>query len=252
MHKILLSKGRGSSKQPGEFRHSQNWIGGTRPGNARFVPPPPEKVMELLGDLEKFLHTEDQMPTLVKAALAHVQFETIHPFLDGNGRLGRLLITFILCVDGIMTKPLLYLSLYFKKNRTLYYDHLQLVREKGDWEEWIQFFLKGVIETANQAVETAHQIIQLFAADREKIEALGKSTASTLIVHHYLQKAPIVDSRQVVKHCKLTLPTVIKSLNHLTDLKILKEVTGKARNKIYVYQNYLKILNEGAEPMDDM
>ena len=252
MHKILLSKGRGSSKQPGEFRHSQNWIGGTRPGNARFVPPPPEKVMELLGDLEKFLHTEDQMPTLVKAALAHVQFETIHPFLDGNGRLGRLLITFILCVDGIMTKPLLYLSLYFKKNRTLYYDHLQLVREKGDWEEWIQFFLKGVIETANQAVETAHQIIQLFAADREKIEALGKSTASTLIVHHYLQKAPIVDSRQGVKHCKLTLPTVIKSLNHLTDLKILKEVTGKARNKIYVYQNYLKILNEGAEPMDDM
>lgn len=252
MHKTLLSKGRGSSKQPGEFRHSQNWIGGTRPGNARFVPPPPEKVMGLLGDLEKFLHTEDQMPTLVKAALAHVQFETIHPFLDGNGRLGRLLITFILCVDGIMKKPLLYLSLYFKKNRTLYYDHLQLVREKGDWEEWIKFFLKGVIETANQAVETAHQIIQLFAADRQKIEALGKATASTLIVHHYLQKAPIVDSRQVVKYCKLTLPTVIKSLNHLADLKILKEVTGKARNKVYVYQNYLKILDEGAEPINDM
>ena len=130
MHGLLLSKGRGSGKQPGEFRRSQNWIGGTRPGNAKFVPPPPDKIMDLLSDLEKFLHLEKgKMPTLIKAALAHMQFETIHPFLDGNGRLGRLLITFILCVEGVMQKPLLYLSLYFKKNRQLYYDHLQLVRE---------------------------------------------------------------------------------------------------------------------------
>ncbi|KTC70171.1 Filamentation induced by cAMP protein Fic [Legionella birminghamensis] len=151
MHEILLSKGRGSSKQPGEFRRSQNWIGGTRPGNAKFVPPPPERLMETLDALEKFLHDETiKLPTLVKAALAHHQFETIHPFLDGNGRLGRLLITFILCVDGIMEQPMLYLSLYFKTHRQQYYDHLQLVRDTGDWEEWLQFFLKGVVETANE------------------------------------------------------------------------------------------------------
>ena len=168
MHETLLSKGRGSSKQPGEFRRSQNWIGGTRPGNAKFVPPPPERVMETLGALEKFLHDETiKLPTLVRAALVHHQFETIHPFLDGNGRLGRLLITFILCVNGIMTQPMLYLSLYFKEHREQYYEHLQLVRDSGDWEEWLQFFLQGVIETANQAVSTA-QTIALWATIRRR------------------------------------------------------------------------------------
>ena len=250
MHEVLLNKGRGSSKQPGEFRRSQNWIGGTRPGNAKFVPPPPEKLMDLLGELEKFLHDETvKLPTLVKAALAHHQFETLHPFLDGNGRLGRLLITFILCVDGIMRQPLLYLSLYFKTHRQAYYDHLQLVRETGDWEEWLQFFLKGVVETANQAVSTAQAILNLFTEDRKKIEIIGKPSASTLMVHHYLQRHPTTDSKKIVENCHLSLPTAIKSLNHLTKLGIVTEITGKARNKIYVYRKYLDILSEGTAPI---
>lgn len=249
MHEVLLSKGRGSSKQPGEFRRSQNWIGGTRPGNAKFVPPPPEKLMDLLGALEMFFHDE-KLPTLVKAALAHHQFETIHPFLDGNGRLGRLLITFILCVEGIMREPMLYLSLYFKMNRQSYYDHLQLVRETGDWEEWIQFFLKGVITTANKAVTTAQLILKTFTEDREKIEVIGKPSSSTLIVHHYLQRHPITEAKKIVDGCKISLPTANKSLQHLSELGIVKEVTGKARNKIYAYQKYLDILNEGAGPIN--
>jgi Fic family protein len=248
MHEVLLNKGRGSSKQPGEFRRSQNWIGGTRPGNVKFVPPPPEKVMDLLGSLELFLH-DGKLPTLIKAALAHHQFETIHPFLDGNGRLGRLLITFILCVEGIMSEPMLYLSLYFKTNRQAYYDHLQLVRETGDWEEWIQFFLNGVIETANQAVATAQAILKLFSEDRKIIEEIGKPSASTLIVHHYLQRHPVTEAKTMAKNCKISLPTVNKTLGQLTDLGIVNEVTGKARNKIYVYQRYLDMLSEGAEPI---
>lgn len=251
MHGILLNKGRGSSKQPGEFRRSQNWIGGTRPGNAKFVPPPPERIMELLGQLEIFLHDE-KLPTLVKAALAHHQFETIHPFLDGNGRLGRLLIIFILCVEGIIRKPMLYLSLYFKVHRQSYYDHLQLVRDTGDWEEWIQFFLKGVIETANLAVSTAQMILKLFADDRKKIEYnIGKPSASILIVHHYMQRHPITEAKKIIEGCKLSLPTVNKSLQHLSQLGIIREVTGKVRNKIYVYQKYVDILSEGAEPIQE-
>jgi Fic family protein len=246
MHEVLLSKGRGSSKQPGEFRRSQNWIGGTRPGNAKFVPPPPDRVMDLLGALETFLHNE-KIPTLVKAALAHHQFETIHPFLDGNGRLGRLLITFILCAEGIMHEPMLYLSLYFKMDRQSYYDHLQLVRETGDWEEWIQFFLKGVITTANQAITTAQMILKIFTEDRKKIEEKGKPSSSTMIVHHYLQRHPITEAKKIVGACKISLPTANKSLRHLSDLGIVKEVTGKARNKIFVYQNYLDILNEDTQ-----
>lgn len=250
MHEVLLSRGRGRSKQPGEFRRSQNWIGGTRPGNAKFVPPPPERVMDLLRALEKFLHDETvSLPILIKAALAHVQFETIHPFLDGNGRLGRLLITFILCVDGAMKQPLLYLSLYFKTNWQQYYDHLQLVRETGDWEEWLRFFLKGVVDTANQAVDTAHRITALFAVDRKKIETLGKPMGSVLMVHHYLQKIPGTNAKKITQHTTLTLPTAIKSLNHLVSLGIVEEVTGKARNKLYVYKNYLDLLNKGAEPI---
>jgi Fic family protein len=249
MHEVLLNEGRGSSSSPGEFRRSQNWIGGTRPGNAKFVPPPPEKVMSLLDALEKFLHDDTvTLPALVKAALAHHQFETIHPFLDGNGRLGRLLITFILCVEGIMREPMLYLSLYFKTHRQSYYDHLQLVRETGDWEEWIQFFLKGVIETAHQAIETAQLILKLFTEDRKKIEAIGKTSASLLIIHHYLQRFPLTEAKKIVEHCKISLPTANKSLRHLADLGIIKEITGKARNKMYVYQKYLDILNEGIAP----
>lgn len=245
IHDILLRKGRGRVKQPGEFRRSQNWIGGTRPGNANFVPPPQEKLMELMGQLELFLHDEKhRFPTLVKAALVHVQFETIHPFLDGNGRLGRLLITFILCVEGLLNKPLLYLSLYFKKYRQQYYDHLQRVRETGDWESWIQFFLEGVIVTANQAVKTAKNIIQLFKEDRKKIKRLGRSAASALLVHHYLEKYSVTNIDKIADHCNITIPTATKSIKHLEKLGIVKEITGKQRHKIYTYQRYLNILNE--------
>jgi Fic family protein len=244
IHSVLLRKGRGNVKQPGEFRRSQNWIGGTRPGNAKFVPPPPEKIMQLLGDLEHFLHDEKNcLPTLIKAALVHVQFETIHPFLDGNGRLGRLLITLMLCADGLLNKPLLYLSLYFKTHRQQYYNYLQSVRETGDWESWIKFFLEGVTETAGQAIETAKNILQLFTKDRQKIESLGRPAASALIVHHYLEKHSITDIGKIAKHCNITIPTVTKSIQYLEELKIVREITGRERNKVYVYKKYLDILN---------
>ena len=246
MHEIVLQKSRGSTKEPGEFRRSQNWVGGTRPGNAKFVPPPPEKVLDLLSDLEKFLHDETiKLPILIKAALAHHQFETIHPFLDGNGRLGRLLITFILCVDGIMKEPLLYLSLYFKTYRQSYYDHLQLVRDTGDWEEWVHFFLNGVIYTANQAVETSQKILELFIKDQQAIEVFGKSSASMLLIHNFLKKNIIIEEKKITEICNITLPTVNKSLQHLEEMGIVRESTGKIRNKIYVYQEYLNILNDG-------
>lgn len=249
MHEVLLKEGRGAVKQPGEFRTSQNWIGGTRPGNAVYVPPPQEYVLGLLGDLEKFLHDEmGRLPTLIKAGLAHVQFETIHPFLDGNGRLGRLLITFILCAEGILHEPLLYLSLYFKKNKKDYYNHLQYVRETGDWEEWLQFFLKGVIETANQAVETVQKILTLLREDRNKIEGAGKAAGSMLTVHQYLLRNPITDSKKIENSTELTLPTVNSSLKNLVSLNIVKEITGQARNKIYVYSQYLNIMSDGIEP----
>ncbi|MDB4952354.1 MAG: hypothetical protein JWM27_5003 [Gemmatimonadetes bacterium] len=184
IHGVLLAGGRGSERTPGEFRRSRSWIGGTRPGNALFVPPPPDHVMACLGDLELFLHDRPgRTPTLIKAALAHVQFETIHPFLDGNGRLGRFLITFLLCAEEALSQPLLYLSLYFKANRQTYYDLLQRVRTEGVWEEWLAFFLEGVIATSSQATDTARRILALFETDRLRIEALGRVAHVALRVH---------------------------------------------------------------------
>ncbi len=181
IHDILLSKGQGNTKQPGEFRRSQNWIGGTRPGNALFVPRPPEQVLDLMSDLEAFIHADmPETPTLIKADLVHVQFETIHPFLDGNGRLGRLLITFLLCTQGILKEPILYLSLYFKTYRQQYYDPLQQIRERGDLEIWLDFFLDGITEASLQAVETAREILSLLDVDQQRIESLGRPTASAL------------------------------------------------------------------------
>ncbi len=252
IHAHLMNNARGGNKQPGEFRSSQNWIGGSRPGNARFVPPPPEHLMEGLDNLEKFLHDETvHLPILIKAALAHVQFETIHPFLDGNGRLGRLLITFILCVEGILKQPLLYLSLYLKSNRDAYYGHLQSVRETGDWEAWIKFFLTGVIETAQQATETAQSIIALFARDRGTIESSGKSTAAILTIHAYLQQHPIATTTRIKENTKLSLPTILRSLTALENLKIVKEITGKGRHKVFVYDQYLAHLSKGTEPLSN-
>ncbi|NQY81629.1 MAG: Fic family protein [Alphaproteobacteria bacterium] len=250
IHAQLMNNSRGSNKLPGEFRKSQNWIGGSRPGNARFVPPPPERLMDCLGAFEVFLHDKNvKLPALVKAALTHVQFETIHPFLDGNGRLGRLLITFILCMEGILKEPLLYLSLYFKANRQEYYDHLQSVRETGDWESWVIFFLTGVIDTATQATETAQSILALFKADRNSIGASGKSTTAVLSIHQFLQRHPIANTRKIKKECSVSLPTVLRSLVTLEALGIVQEITGKERNKIFAYQEYLTILSEGTEPI---
>lgn len=249
IHEILMSNARGGNKLPGEFRSSQNWIGGTRPGNARFVPPPPEELMETLGEFEKFLHdTNVKMPALIKAALTHVQFETIHPFLDGNGRLGRLLITFILCYEGVLKQPLLYLSLYFKTNRQQYYDHLQSVRITGDWESWVEFFLTGVIETAEQATETAQNILNLFNEDRDKITSYGNS-AAVLTVHDYLQNQPISSTTKIRDKCELSLPTVLRSLRTLEAIGIAREITGKDRHKIFVYDHYIDILSQGTEPL---
>lgn len=249
IHGQLMENARGGNKQPGEFRTSQNWIGGTLPGNAHFVPPPPEYLMGCLDNFEKFLHNEKlQLPILIKAAIAHVQFETIHPFLDGNGRLGRLLITFILCNDGILREPLLYLSLYLKSNRQKYYNFLQSVRETGDWETWIEFFLTGVIETANQATQTAQEIVSLFQKDREIIENSGKSTSSILAIHHFLQRNPITNSTRIKDGCNISLPTVLRSIATLEELGMVKEITQKERHKIFTYSDYIEILNRGTEP----
>ena len=250
LHAILFSGARGSHKSPGEFRRSQNWIGGSHPGNARYVPPPPEKLMECLGALEKFWHDDPApTPTLIKAALAHVQFESIHPFLDGNGRVGRLLITLLLCAEGAIARPLLYLSLYLKTNREAYYDHLRQIRDTGDWEEWLRFFLEGVLETANGAAQTTQAILQIFAEDRCRIETLGRSASSALRVFGQLQAGPLLTITKAAEVLHLSVPTVITAVQNLEELDIIQELTGRPRKRLYVYRRYLDILNEGAEPL---
>jgi Fic family protein len=247
IHGVLLSKGRGSKKEPGEFRRSQNWVGGSRPGNAIFVPPPPDQILESLGALEKFLHDDPvRTPVLIKAALAHVQFETIHPFLDGNGRLGRLLITFLLCAEGALREPLLYLSLYFKQNRQRYYELLQSVRLTGDWETWLRFFLTGVAETAEQAAKTARALMDLAAADEKRIQRIGKASGSALRVHRVLQAQPLISIAAASKRLNLSFPTVTTSLQHLEKLGIVRETTGGRYGRLYAYDRYLKILNAEA------
>jgi Fic family protein len=250
IHGVLLNQGRGANTQPGEFRRTQNWVGGSRPGNATYVPPPHNLLQDLMGDLEAVIHSEEiDLPILIKAALIHVQFESIHPFLDGNGRLGRLLITFLLCMEGALKEPILYLSLYFKTHRQYYYELLQRVREKGDWEAWLEFFLEGVKETSDQAADTAKQILELFEIDRQKIEGLGRPATSALHVHQHLQSKPILSVPSAADALNLSAPTVRKSVNHLIDLNIVRETTGKQRDRLFVYSGYLDILNQGTEPL---
>lgn len=246
VHAELLARGRGSEKQPGKFRTSQNWIGGARPGVATFVPPPPDKVQECVGELEKFLHDRPaHTPVLLKAALAHVQFETIHPFLDGNGRVGRLLITLLLVSEGVLRDPLLYLSLYFKAHRKTYYDLLQRVRTDGDWEAWISFFMRGVKETADGAVATAQELARIFAQDRERIQSLGRAVGSAIRVHHALQQHPIQTIATAKERTGLTVPTVTAVMKSLTAAGIVRELTGKQRGRVFGYERYLAVLNEG-------
>jgi Fic family protein len=250
IHAVLLSEGRGSNKEPGEFRRSQNWIGGTRPGNAAFVPPPADRVMGCMGQLEIFLHEERRdIPLLIKAGLVHVQFETVHPFLDGNGRLGRLLITFMLCASGALREPILYLSLYLKTHRETYYELLTGVRSKGDWETWLEFFLTAVKETSDQAVNSARRILALIDSDRRKIEGLGRPAASVLRVFQHLQTSPILAIASAAEKTGISFPTVSNSVEHLERLGILKEITGRQRSRLFVYDRYLSILGEGTEPL---
>lgn len=249
MHAELLSKGRGSTKQPGEFRTTQNWIGGTRPGTATFVPPPVNELAACLDAFEKYLHAEEQdLPLLIRIGMAHVQFETIHPFLDGNGRIGRLLIALWLCEAKVIHEPILYLSLYFKTHRQIYYDLLQRVRDRGDWEAWLVFFLEGVVETADQAADAARRLRSLFADDRIKIEGLGRAAGSALRLHQMMQSRPILSVPMAAQQLALSLPTVRDSVRHLVDVGILKEITGRKRDRQFAYQVYLDVLSEGTEP----
>jgi Fic family protein len=243
VHALLMSGVRGGDKAPGEFRRSQNWLGGTRPGNARFVPPPPPEVVPAMSDLEKFLHDDPgPTPILVKAALAHVQFETIHPFLDGNGRVGRLLITLLLCSERVLQQPLLYLSLYFKRNRDAYYDRLQRVRTAGEWEEWLEFFLEGVIAVASSATETARRIRELVESDRRTIHELGRGAPSALRVHELAGRRIVLSARRTAAQLGLSVPTVNAAFARLEEAEILREVTGRRRGRLFVYDAYLDLL----------
>lgn len=250
IHGVLMRGGRGADKQPGEFRRNQNWIGGTRPGNAVFVPPPPDNMMQCLHDLETYFHDDNvRLPLLVRVALAHVQFESIHPFLDGNGRLGRLLITFMLCDGGLLREPILYLSLYLKTHRAAYYELLQQVRERGAWESWLDFFLNGVAETATQAADAATRILDLFETDRDRIGGLGRAASSALRVHDYLQTHPFLFVPRAANDLGVSAPTVAKSVAHLEKLGIVREATGRRRDRLYTYPAYMEILKEGTEPI---
>lgn len=248
IHSVLLSKGRGKECDPGEFRRSQNWIGGTRPGTAAFVPPPPENVQECMGKLELFLHDQpEKTSVLVKAALAHVQFETIHPFLDVNGRLGRLIITLLLCSEKVLKEPMLYLSLYFKTHRQRYYELLNEVRLTGDWEEWLSFFADAVIHTATQAVDTAQQLMRLSAEDGQRINGLKRTSGSAHLIHKAMLERPMASPNWIQEKTQLSPATVNSCLRELEQLGIVKEVTGQKRNRLYSYVEYIRIMNEGTE-----
>jgi Fic family protein len=250
VHGVLLAQGRGADKDPGGFRCSQNWIGGTRPGNAQFVPPPATRVLECMTDLEHFLNSgEDGLPLLVKAALAHAQFETIHPFLDGNGRVGRLLIALLLHEKRVLGRPLLYVSLFFKRHRAEYYRLLDLVRREGDWELWLDFFLEGVEVTAHGAVATAHQLLDLFQRDATR---LGTATvsASLLKAHAALCQRPVLSIKELGRRAQLSHPTAAKLALALVDAGILRELTGRRRDRVFAYTAVLEILLTGVDPPD--
>ena len=249
VHEKLLARGRGAEKSPGEFRRTQNWIGGTRPGNAQFVPPPPMLIETCMSALERFIHDDQSLPALVKAGLAHVQFETIHPFLDGNGRVGRLLIALMLHEARVLRQPLLYLSLYFKQHRADYYRLLDTVRQKGEWEAWLEFFLEGVTQTAGAAVDTAHRLLSLFSADEAALAGAGRGAPSVLRVFGALRAKPVATINDLSARAAVSFPTAAKAVEVLTAAGIVRELTGGRRNRVFAYGGYLAILNEGTEPL---
>jgi len=249
IHSILLSRGRGSDKDPGEFRRSQNWLGGQRPGDAAFVPPPPESVAECMSRLERWLHDDpERTPPLIKAALSHVQFETIHPFLDGNGRVGRLMVTLLLCAEGILSEPLLYISLFLKQHRQTYYALLDDVRKQGDWESWLEFFARGVLESAMGAVTTAQRLVARAREDEGNIASLPRA-GSALRVHRALQQRPIASAAQLARLSGLSVPSVNSALVALEERGVASEITGRRRHRLFSYAAYLQILSEGTEPL---
>jgi Fic family protein len=242
-HEKLLASGRGKDQSPGQFRRSQNWIGGSRPGNARFVPPPADEVLNCMGALEKFLHDDPvKTPPLIKAALAHVQFETIHPFLDGNGRVGRLLIPLILREERVLQYPLLHLSLFFKEHRARYYELLQEVRLKGHWESWLDFFFQGVRDIAERTASDIQQTLALFEKDRIRISQMGRSARSCLLIHEQMRAQPMTSISALSLATELTPTTTATSLAKLGKMRIVKEITGSKYGRLYVYDDYLKIL----------
>lgn len=250
MHSLLLRGRRGAKKQPGEFRKNQVWVGGTTPALAHFVPPPPEALDAALDAFERYLHTPatDASP-LIKAALAHVQFETIHPFSDGNGRLGRLLIALILCHEGVLREPSLYLSLYFKRYRVDYYDRLNAVRLRGDWEGWLGFFLDGVADTAQQAVDTTQRLLALLREDRARIAGLGARAGNVGLVFEQFARRVLLGVPQLQSSLTLSAPTIRAAIRSLEDMQIINELTGQRRHRMFAYQHYLDILSEGAQPL---
>ena len=235
---------RGENKQPGEIRRSQVWIGGTRPGNAVFVPPPNEKVRDLLGDLEKYMHGDDSLPPILRTAAAHAQFETIHPYLDGNGRVGRMLITLLFAHWGLLASPLLYLSVYLKAQQSLYYDHLGRVRTHGDWVGWFSFFLKGVKEIADDAATTASKLYQRVNTDRKKILASEAVTVTAIQLFELLPEHPVISMPLVTKLLATTKPTAGKAIEFLQSMDILSEIGERKRDRLYSYSNYLEVLEQ--------
>lgn len=247
IHERLMANTRGQEYSPGEFRRSQNWIGpqGSTLATARFVPPAPDDMKVALANLELFLHDERPMPFLLKVGLAHAQFETIHPFLDGNGRIGRLLITFLLCEKEILSRPLLYLSYYFKLHRAEYYDRLQAIRDRGDWEGWMRFFLEGVASVANEAAQTARRIVTLREEGREKIiQGTGRSTADALRLFEHLFDTPFVTIQMVGKIMGREFPAASRLTKHLEHLGILVEVSGRERKRLFLHQNYFNLFDD--------
>ena len=246
IHAELMRGVRGGDKTPGEFRKSQNWIGpgGCTLKNARFIPPPPHEMIGAMGELEKYMHSTLAYPLLIECSLLHAQFETIHPFLDGNGRIGRLLITFFLCYKEILKKPLLYLSHYFKQNRLEYYDRLTAVRDKGDFESWVKFFLKGILYVAKEAAETSHKIIDIQKKDKIAIYKTSRESSKIVMLHDRLFDRPIVSIGDITKMMDTTFPTANTMCMKLVRLNILKEITGRPRSRMFVYKRYLDILKQ--------
>ena len=246
-HEILMTGVRGQEKNPGEFRRSQNWIGGqgSTLKNARYIPPSPEDMVEAMSDLEKYINVEDEIDTLIRAALIHYQFETIHPFLDGNGRIGRLLITLFLMEQQVLSTPALYISYFLKKNRIEYYDRMTEVRTKGNYEQWVKFFLQALIESAEDAIAAIDELVALHDANADKISRMGRSSKNAMLVFHYLETNPIIEIGKTAETLGITFNTTSSAVNRLVDADVLVQTSNASRNRTFAYKAYLDILRKG-------